>query len=821
MPQEAYLEPILKDLDDAGNRYKAIEDRENSMSKKEDRDQLSKEKKALAISKMPNIKVVLQHYPQYNYPDPNNNITLIIQAYYQVTFGGNIPEIGQLRDHKEEVLKKAAVAGKVFIQLDKHFEKEKLLTEEQKRQERLRLLQLHDQEIRDVLILYPDRDFPKKYRDQINPMLKWYDMKWVFQLNNGQEDILDSIQTLARKSDERSGDESQDHLNSQISDAQKNGLKEIAKWMYRNINDTGAINLAPTQERFVRMILNLPARMKLLMYYLIENKKRHKPTAEDIILSQTDYTPDLSNFKDQMIASKFKFWKRVDGSYVYWNKLEETLQIARKAVTMLEAFGNMGSPDAVGHMEQQLSQNNLNYSEQNPLKTNSVLERNVALENFVNGLKDHKNLLQQREEKKGNNQNTDQIDEDIEKSAQEIIKKYKELAFIDEKIAGEESFSESNSEKAEFYTSIGGKGLGVAGNINMVEKAASFISWHIGDLHLENLNLTSGVFNTLGGVAALVSTITGIVNLAQSGREETADEVAGKIMGIIQNFAGIASTLVKASYTLKNAKIVGDTAQTIAGKAAIASANKAGGAASIATGTLDMIGGIYQMGRGMYQSINAENIHKQMSGLDEKDQKKADDIFRLQQKIMDSKVGSGGMKAISGSLQIIGGILSMSGVASPVGAILSGIATGMSLAVSIKEYVEKKHNRTAVIDSYIKMKEIKKIVLEKIENDSRGKQVSKDDDLEDQIRSEVIACLGFSGEQTFYVHITRVYARFLIQKAFYNDQGNVITADAVKVSGENPYAKMIRTFGLKPIYPADEHQSPKPDVDSLAKKMTI
>ena len=59
-----------------------------------------------------------------------------------------------------------------------------------------------------------------------------------------------------------------------------------------------------------------------------------------------------------------------------------------------------------------------------------------------------------------------------------------------------------------------------------------------------------------------------------------------------------------------------------------------------------------------------------------------------------------------------------------------------------------------------------------------------------------------------------------IERAFYKD-GNPILADPKNPPKDNPYAEMIKSFGLKPIYPSKAGEAPKPDVDTLAKKMNI
>lgn len=826
---------VLANVETAGKWFKALEDEESNASDKDTRSRITERKVRWVQEKTPDIKALLEYYPGYDYPDKKGLISLIVNAYHQVN-DHDIPDVAELRDNRKIITDKVRAGGRALTSLNDQLRVNALMTSRQKSRERRKLLQSYEPEIKSFLLLYPRRDYPKIDSQPIDILLSAYDDYKKTPLTEEGEagsDLLTTVKNKAYKRDQRSNDdEAQKRLNANISGAQKEGLREIAKWMYRNSEDTGAISIGPSQERFVRMILNLPARMKLLMYYLIENKKRHNPTAEDILVSQTDYVPNLQVFKERMIATKFKFWKRVDGSYVYWNKLEETLQIARSGSDLLAAFGDMGSPDAVDRLRDNLNAANEALQGKGANKNARGLEgmkeveRNQALSDFMDRLKLHKEILSSRDKEKNKKDgHEEQWDKTVNQSSRELIKAYMKLAGIDKNMESEEGFSSTAGEKAETYAGYGGTGIGIGKHVNKVEKVASFMSWHIGDLHLENMNLSSGIFTTVGGAAALASAIAGIVNIARSAGEETREEAAEKIIGIVQNFSGIASTLVSGAYTIKNAGIVGAAAVSQVGKAALSAADKAGGAASIVTGTVDIIAGYYKTGKAEAQRKMAQEAYKKMDGLSDQDKAKTKDILRLQSRISDSKGGSGVVKAISGSLQILSGVLAMAGVTAPAAAIISGIATAVNLAVSVKEYFERKKNRQETIDSYIKMDKIEALVkrglLERYGPQAGGNAAAAiPGNLRDQIRSEVVACLGFSSEDTLYVHITRNYARFLIQNTFYKD-GQVTTESDEKTPNQEAYGDMIRSFGLKPIYPKTSADDPKPDIDTLAKKMVI
>ena len=740
----------------------------------------------------------------------------------------------------KKALKAVREGGRSLMRLNDRLRVDALSTKEQREQQQMALIKNYENEIIQVKQIYPNREYPHINSHPVDVILNYYDyLKGKTPQGDAQPDVLGDVHEKARAR-EAAGQSETDvlmqNMDANISDAQKNGLTEIAKWMYRNSDDTGALSLAPHQERFVRVLLNLPARMKLFMYYLIENKRRHNPGPEDIIMSQMDYVPNLKNFKEQMVATKWKLWKRIDGSYVYWHKLEEAMQISRSCTDSLSAFGNMGPADTVDRLAPKPDAQGSGAAQgpgavqgsgaaQGPGTAQgqqhpALAIREARLASLMDAVKSHKGVLEKKSKGKNHQQ-------EIEESAQRVKGAYVQLAYADNDIKAleaaraEEAIAEDTGEAAGSYTGIAGTAIGMGTHLNKVGMAASFVSWNISDMHLENMNLSSGVFSSVAGAAALAAAIIGIVNICRSAKGETGDEIRAKSFQVVQSFAAIAATLTTGAYTLKNAKIVGDAAKTAAGEAALATAKKAGGAAQIVTGTLDIFGGVYQMGRASdreMQMHDARNELRRSGTMTAEEEENVDEIAALQGRISESREGSGAMKMISGTLQVAGGILAAAGVTGPVGAILSGIATGINLAISVKEYFERKKNRIETIDKYIKMDDIEALVRPRIAADPSRRQLLSD--LREQIRAEVIASLGFSGEDSFYVHITRTYARFLRRKAFYKDDGQTAIL-ATDPEAKNPYAKMIQSFGLKAIFPARQGDEPKPDVDTLASKMKI
>ena len=90
--------------------------------------------------------------------------------------------------------------------------------------------------------------------------------------------------------------ESQKGLKKGITDAQEKGIREICAWMYRNTK---------THQKFVEGIAGRTPREKLLMFYIIENDKRHNVTQQDIFNSQ-QFVPSVEAFEKKIYFIEIK-----------------------------------------------------------------------------------------------------------------------------------------------------------------------------------------------------------------------------------------------------------------------------------------------------------------------------------------------------------------------------------------------------------------------------------------------------------------------------------------------------------------------------------
>lgn len=143
--------------------------------------------------------------------------------------------------------------------------------------------------------------------------------------------------------------------------AQKINMNKISQWMIRNAAGSDAAS-----SFVLTFIMNQPVRLKLLAYYLIETQSRRATDSLGILNSQ-GYVPDLDHFKDKMIASKFKFWKRFTKSEIYWDKLGDAMRTALSCKPiMIQMYGSeeMRKEEEFHHQQQGENGNPANHGDQ-------------------------------------------------------------------------------------------------------------------------------------------------------------------------------------------------------------------------------------------------------------------------------------------------------------------------------------------------------------------------------------------------------------------------------------------------------------------------
>lgn len=730
------------------------------------------------------------------------------------------------KEHLSHLKQEMKQADEAYSALDKHLNQDKLAFAFSKNERRRDFFALYQQEIDEVLQLNDEEQKEVgKFENLLGAYRHYYLTSPSLAQSPEEADMMSQVHGQALAKDKREKDGTDENLSKNISEAQKNGIRDIEKWMYRNANHKGLAVAQSSKQRFIHHILMLPPRMKLLMFYLIENAKRHNPEYGDVLASQINYQPNLENFKDKMVASKWKIGLRLTGDQIRWDKLEDTLQIARQATPLLAMFGAIGD---VGNVSLQGSENqNAVAAGANAANDNMAQQAQVRQEKlmaFLNSVAEVQRL-----------ENDASASEDQKVAARASSKTaYEELATADANMAKEFDSPYEKSDKAQEYaeTAVEIIDTSVApgamlGDYTGLKKKD--YSWGMPNATSDTMGKVATVFGSAATIAQFAGAILSIVSLIKSGEfkdlslSERTDVVSGMITGSIDSIASVVTSGF-------------DIAEWAGSKLAESVGETVGAGASIAVGALHMGKGAFTSGKSLYQLYQGGKIRHQLTteNLSPEDKETLSEIMGIQERVAESHAVSGATEVVQGALQVAGGILTLTGVGALAGAILSAAGTVIGLANSVREYFARRQNRDRAIDGYLKVEPLTDIVYDRVQTKFPSKKFEKSK-IHKQVRNEMIATLGFASKDSFYTHITHKYADFLHKRAFYKDvtdtEGHVARQRIYKhetALQDNIYAKAIKSFGLKLHFPVQRtgnnnttEDEPRPDVATIASKMVI
>lgn len=730
----------------------------------------------------------------------------------------------QRKERLSHLKKEMKHAKKAYSTLSEHLKQDTLSFEFSTNQRKKDFFALYQQEIEEVLSLSPE---DKKEVGDFHELLEEYNRVFAHPqfLIQGPEDaeISSQIQSRALAKEKREKDGLDENLSKNVTPEQENGLREIAKWMYRNASHKGVALWQSSQQRFVHHILALPPRMKLLMYYLIENEKRHNPEYGDVVASQTIYVPNLDKFKDQILATKWKIHLRLTGDQIHWNKLEDTLQIARSATPILALFGEISSasgPTSAGGSTQDAAAASAGVSStQSDAAAQQAQARQQALQTFLRCAAELQSI--------DRDANVTEVDKNLARLR--VQNAYEQLAQADSSMPAEieKPYEKaSTGEKIQSGVETGMDAFNTlmeqGGIVGDIADYSDDFKWGIPELHTERMGNAATVFGSAASVAQLVGTVLTCITLAKGMGNLSTSERIETVSEMIMNTVDTISSGIESGFSIAE----------WAGKASEALTNTAGAGLSIVTGGLHMMKGAFTEGKSLYQLHKGDKLRKELEGanLNAEDKEELQEIMGIQERVAKSHAVGGAVEVVQGGLQVVGGILAVSGVGAVASAVLTGISAAIGLANSIRQYIDRKRNREKTIDGYLKVEPMTKLVCERVQQKFPAKKLSIDH-VRKQVRNEMIATLGFASEESFYNHITEKYATFLYNHAFFKDvpessaaTGRVPILQSDTSEHNNYYAKAISSFGLKLYYPktaGNQKDLPKPGIKDIADKMVI
>ena len=165
-----------------------------------------------------------------------------------------------------------------------------------------------------------------------------------------QAEMYSAMEEATSKEDDRVKLERQkaDEGNDGLTADQLKGIDEIDKWLVRNYSNGGLKGLLFAKNPhfdLMNQLFSMTKRQRLMAYYLVSSNRRKNPSVLDAAVSQ-GFVPDLNEFKDRMLATKWAFWKRIDGSYTYMHKLASAFSYTREHTKEIESMKELTKKQA-------------------------------------------------------------------------------------------------------------------------------------------------------------------------------------------------------------------------------------------------------------------------------------------------------------------------------------------------------------------------------------------------------------------------------------------------------------------------------------------
>lgn len=626
----------------------------------------------------------------------------------------------------------------------------------------------------------------------------------------------------------------------EITEAKEAGLSAIIAWMDRNCRKSSV-----SKSAFVKRVKSAPKAKQLLMFYLIENGLQAAPTEEYCYSALTDYVPDLNKVKDRVIASKWKFWKRIgsDSSdrVIDWCSLG---QAARFAL-------NCEVPSMILRIE----------GEQKQLEEDND-EDGSAAESSVEEKRDR---LMAHLEKKG------ELILTLYRSAgllpdmpAEIIedKKLRErlISLIEEFNTEQEDLASIDKDdvlglKGELQGKVGTIRKGelpgekhLSGTLDKIAKHSGTLSTLVDQAQNSDKMLTYGVedlkFMELGdkGVAAL-SGITGVLGVLQlianfksaadiaagASKMTTADHISNAVSvtgSVLKNAAGVTSDTNKLVQYFNGASIyssqtsvigettvksVGESFSTVSGGIQFCS-----GCVSMLAGTLNMVSAGIEYGRSVSSRRDMKRAKAELDKIPDKEKSRDEKLLKKylshEERVITNNNISAGVKAATGFLTFVGGGLAVTGILAPIGGLISIVGSVLGLGYSLS-YARKRRNqaRRDTVDELLRLDER----LAKIREKDRKRDNPKynditDDEMKVTLRQEALAEMGYATYKECFIDFCRQSAAMLYQHVFEEKKGT---------SEQRMYEDALKALGLKIKYPEKEGENPVPGVEMIYSKM--
>ena len=619
---------------------------------------------------------------------------------------------------------------------------------------KLRALLLNERKIKLYRQKYPneeDRD------DDIRELIREYEecitWKKLLTLTDNKEALKDELDDVIEKHMEEEGEVETNEKDKviahddkeELTDKQLKGINDIDNWLIRNFQNGGVLGsilsfVKNTDGEMVNRILSLSKRERLHMYYLVEKGKRREANIVHVGTSQ-NYVPDLDAFKDEIVASKLKFWKRITGDYTYTNKLSEAFQVTMQYRKEIKTVAEI-------ERDKKKIMKDGGKADKPPAAMDSEEERLYKLTELKGALDTYQSYLEilnqakSKREKKGAQVIVDEAYENCKRLAAQLKGMDKKVDRPDIYMHDKEHAETELNDGVTYY---------------------KFITDQIPSLIDENLKKPFGEGSE--ALAGLISAVTSTITLARNGKQMSQAEVTEKSLQITKTlYTSAQKGLELTSRFVDSAGVT--TAKEIMGSAAsvVGVAISAGVTISQSIQANNMA--VHGKRASIYFERKRELLEQkskttELSKKEKRELKYEKNMMKLQQDLAERQKNKAIYSGVGAGLSFIGlvipGVGTLSSVVSAIG--------------SLHDLIHVGKLRTALFDNFFNLDKLAEDATKTRYKGNRLNHKHNQTDppkekVKEDLRERVAAYAGFNNMKTATEFVCAKFAKLIREKLF-------------------------------------------------------
>ena len=630
-----------------------------------------------------------------------------------------------------------------------------------------------------------------------------------------------------------------------MSAEKKEGIRRILAWMYRNCCKTGE-SKEPAVYRLALLRNSEPDKL-LYMFYLVEKGRVESPGPMDYIAANDRYVPDLDAFKGKVVASRWKFWKRLpwndSDDVIDWRTIGAASRVATKQeLPVRDEYREAWIKERQAQQELTRDNGGLTDVEKRDALLDLVVARGSLLMTLYKSVGLHPDMPVELIGDKAVKQRALGLLAGISDSLKELVSVNSRLPKEQQTkghggIPGNKEYKEGGEDDS---SEDGLETMGDITNGLYLTLGADGIITSLGNLSeaFRGTKAYTGVFSGMTGIAGilgLIGAVCGAIDVSKSAPFlTTADHIsrgfgtAGDVMiSVSDAVSGVKDAVESlAGLAEKGAETGGYLGETTIKSIGESFATASDGIGFV-SGCLAMAAGAVMLTSGAISHVRASSSQKDLERAkqrleerdrrEEKAQVKFDedaealrDFMKHQDRALTDQKVSSTIQMVTGAIYMAGGFLSATGILAPLGGILSLVGTVSCIGMGVF-YARRRKNLTwkSAVDDALKLDDLVQFARE---NDSTNALIDmKDEEVRNIIRQEALSELGYFTYKEMFADLMKKNADLLYRRVF------------EKKPEDDPdwemYHSALLSVGLKVKYPVHEGDSPIPTREMIYNRL--